>query len=185
MDVVRSTIHGLGGRLTLSSKVGQGTTFTIALPLTLAVLESMIVRVAGQTLVVPLSTIQETATIHAKDVVELNGRLCLRHESKVVATCDIGQTLGYRSARDTLAGQIALYISQDETTALALIVDEILEQRQVVIKGLQDGFASLSCIAAATILGDGRVALIVDPYDLVPGRTKHATQAAVPLDMTG
>ncbi|MEM6480074.1 MAG: chemotaxis protein CheA, partial [Pseudomonadota bacterium] len=96
MDVVRSAIHALGGRINIESTPGRGTRFEIALPLTLAVLDAMTVAVADQTLVVPLSTIHETITIAARDVLQLSpGQKMLRYNGQAIALFDLGEVLGY------------------------------------------------------------------------------------------
>lgn len=190
MDVVRSAIHALGGRLTVDSQPGQGTRFSIALPLTLAVLDSMIIGVHEHTMVLPLSAIQETLHIRQTDVLEMTSQTgqsqqLLRYDNRVIPLFDLAHELGFAPRRADLEGVIALIVTHEDTASSAIIIDEILEQRQVVIKGLQDGFATHPCIAAATILGDGSIALIVDPYELIPGTAHGSTQATVPLAQTG
>ncbi|MEM6276516.1 MAG: chemotaxis protein CheA [Pseudomonadota bacterium] len=188
MDVVRAAIHNLGGRISIESRPGEGTTFEIALPLTLAVLDAMTVGVADQTLVLPLSTIHETITIRDQDVLELGpGQRMLRYNGRAITLFDLGEELGYHGRRSDLDDRVALITAGDAAATTALAIDEIFEQRQVVIKGLQDGFATASCVAAATILGDGRIALIIDPYDpsLSPGSAGLQQKSAVPLDLGG
>ncbi|MEM6896896.1 MAG: chemotaxis protein CheA [Pseudomonadota bacterium] len=188
MDVVRAAIHGLGGRIVIESQPGLGTKFEIALPLTLAVLDAMTVAVGDQTLVLPLSTIHETLTIQGRDVLELRpGQRMLRYGGTAIALYDLGEELGYHPRRNDLHDRVALITAGEGRAPTALAIDEIYEQRQVVIKGLQDGFATASCVAAATILGDGRIALIIDPYDatLSPGAQGVPQQSAVPLDLVG
>ncbi|MEM1232616.1 MAG: chemotaxis protein CheA [Pseudomonadota bacterium] len=188
MDVVRAAIHSLGGRISIESSPGEGTTFEIALPLTLAVLDAMTVGVADQTLVLPLSTIHETITIREHDVLELGpGQRMLRYNGRAITLFDLGEELGYHGRRSDLDDRVALITAGEPASTTALAIDEIFEQRQVVIKGLQDGFATASCVAAATILGDGRIALIIDPYDpsLSPGSAGLQQKSAVPLDLGG
>lgn len=167
MDVVRSEIAGLGGRVSISSVWGQGTALSISLPLTLAVLDGMVFEVAGQTLVLPVASIIETlrpdiATRHVlgqtDTVLEVRGR-CL-------PLIDVGNALGFRSAPGLGEGEIVVVVERGDDDAIALMVDGIRDQRQVVIKGLQANYGHISGIAAATVLGDGSVALILDPSDL-------------------
>ena len=188
MDVVRAAIHDLGGRISLESTPGKGTCFETMLPLTLAVLDAMTVGVADQTLVLPLQTIHETLTIQEKDVLELGpGQRMLRYNGRAITLIDLGEELGYHERRADLDDRVALITSGENQPAVALAIDKIYEQRQVVIKGLQDGFATASCVAAATILGDGRIALIIDPYDpsLSPTNTAGQQKSAVPLGLHG
>jgi two-component system chemotaxis sensor kinase CheA len=184
MDVVKSSIQSLGGRITISSIEGEGTTFSISLPLTLAVLDGMVVRVAGETLVVPLNAILETLTLTDDDLKALGPEThVVQIRGGFVPLLDLGAELGYRTPQDSYVGGIVLLIGQEDGNRAALAVDAIEDQRQVVIKGLEGSYGRVPGIAAATILGDGQIALILDPTDLVSqatGKTKKRN-AQVPL----
>lgn len=187
MDVVRASVQALGGRISIDSRLGRGTRFEIALPLTLAVLDGMIVSTAGETLVFPLSSIQETLTVSAEDVLDLGpGHRILRHVGQGIALVDLGEALGYHGYQTNLEDRVALIVKSEGKAPVAIIIDEIYEQRQVVIKGLQEGFTAASAVVAATILGDGRIALIIDPFDptLSPEGTSAARKATVPLELS-
>ena len=176
MDVVKRSIQGLGGRLSITSRPGKGSTFTMSLPLTLAVLDGMVVTVADQTLVVPLTAIIETLQPKAADVHGLGGG------SRVIAIrdaftplIDVGRELGFRNAAsDPLAG-VAILVETEGGRRSALLVDTILGQRQVVIKSLESNYRHVPGIAAATILGDGRVALIIDVDTVIANSQSDAT----------
>ncbi len=184
MDVVRSAVQALGGRLNISSVTGRGSAFSISLPLTLAVLDGMVIRVAGETLVVPLSTIVETALLSSMSVRSLGpGKDLVFLRNEFVPLLDLGAELGYRDRLASLSGSIVLLTSTEDGHRLGLVVDEIIEQRQVIIKGLDRHFSNIPGIAAATILGDGRIALILDPGDLVPRR--HTQTTGLPMMRTG
>jgi len=163
MDVVRRSIQALGGRISIASRPGKGSTFTMSLPLTLAVLDGMVVTVAGQTLVAPLTAIVETLQPKAADVHSLGGdaRVIAVRDS-YVPLIDVGQALGYRAAPLDAACGVALLIESEGGARAALLADEIQGQRQVVIKSLEANYRQVPGVAAATILGDGRVALILD-----------------------
>lgn len=170
MDVVRRSIQALGGRISISSRSGQGSSFVLSLPLTLAVLDGMVVRVADQTLVVPLTAIIETlrpasATVHA-----LGGSASvIKVRDRFVPLIDVGAELGFRARRQLAdeADGVAILVESETSTTHALLVDTIEDQRQVVIKSVETNYGKIRGIAAATILGDGRVALIVDVEDVV------------------
>lgn len=168
MDVVRNAIATLGGRISISSEPGRGTTFSISLPLTLAVLDGMVVEAGGETLVVPLSAIVETLTLQNEDVTRIGpSTTAVRVRDCFVPLLDLAFLLGYGPGRPVYGDTIALLIAHDDGTRAALIVDRIVDQRQVVIKGLEDSYGRVPGVAAATILGDGRIALILDPSDLM------------------
>ncbi|MBI1199859.1 MAG: chemotaxis protein CheA [Phenylobacterium sp.] len=163
MDVVRRSILALGGRINIVSKPGKGSTFTMSLPLTLAVLDGMVVSVANQTLVAPITAIVETLQPKASDVHSLGGHSrVISIRGGFVPLIDIGMALGYR--RDPLPATqgVALLIEGEGGARAALLVDAIQGQRQVVIKSLEANYRQVPGVAAATILGDGRVALILD-----------------------
>lgn len=175
MDVVKSAIQALGGRISISSTRGVGTTFSISLPLTLAVLDGMVVHVADETLVVPLNAIVETLTLTPGDIRALGPETnVVQIRGEFVPLLDLGTELGYRQPLPDYAGGIVLLITHEDGSRAALVVDSIQDQRQVVIKGLQDSYGHVPGVAAATILGDGQIALILDPIDITAnasGRT--------------
>lgn len=183
MDVVRSEIAGLGGRVGITSVRGQGTTLTISLPLTLAVLDGMVFEVAGQTLVLPVSTIIETLRPDAAmrhDLGQSDTVLDVR--GRCLPLIDVGTALGFRNRVSPGEGEIVVVVEYGDDGAIALMVDGIRDQRQVVIKGLEANYGQIPGIAAATVLGDGSVALILDPADLaasspVPSHSPHTLAA--------
>jgi two-component system chemotaxis sensor kinase CheA len=181
MDVVKRSIQALGGRISIASRQGLGSTFSLSLPLTLAVLDGMVVKVADQTLVVPLTAIVETLRPKRSDVhaLGLDARV-ISDRGGFVPLIDVGQELGYRkAAADPFAG-VVLIVETEVSTRCALVVDAIHDQRQVVIKSLEANYRQVPGIAAATILGDGRVALILD-IDTFVARTNRAAPTSETL----
>ncbi|SFR17173.1 chemotaxis protein CheA [Poseidonocella sedimentorum] len=174
MDVVKSSIQSLGGKVSINSIPGKGSTFTISLPLTLAVMEGMVVEVTGQTMIVPLTAIVETLRPEDKDIHHLGtGEQVVSVRGVFIPIFDLGSILGYRTTKSYSSNQVLLLISTDEEQTYALTVDSIFDQRQVVIKGLSENYGELPGIAAATILGDGRIALIIDT-DGIYGMNSHS-----------
>ncbi|MEZ5716150.1 MAG: chemotaxis protein CheA [Paracoccaceae bacterium] len=168
LDVARNEIHGLGGRVSIQSQPGKGTTFSISLPLTLAVLEGMVIKVANQTMVVPISAIQETLQPKPGDIdtIGTEARL-LRNRNGLVPIIDLGTFFGFREPPEALENHVLLLVETADHQSYALIVDEIQDQRQVVIKSLETNYEQIGGVAAATILGDGRIALIIDPDNII------------------
>ncbi|MDP9096095.1 MAG: chemotaxis protein CheA, partial [Pseudomonadota bacterium] len=163
MDVVRRSIQALGGRIAIASTPGRGSTFTLSLPLTLAVLDGMVVGVAEHHFVVPLTTIIETFQPSAVRVHRLcDGLDVVSIRGSFVPVIDVGVALGFRDVSALAAGAVALLVESEDGRRAALVVDVIHGQRQVVIKSLEANYRLVPGVAAATILGDGRVALILD-----------------------
>jgi len=176
MDVVRRGVQALGGRISISSRRGEGATFLLSLPLTLAVLDGMLVSVRGQSLVAPLSTLIETVQPRPADIRRLGPNASLLAiRGTHVPLIDLGQALGYGRQAEPLSAQaVALLVEDDAGERAALLVDDILGQRQVVIKSLEANYREVEGVAAATILGDGRVALILDVNAIIASQRRHA-----------
>ncbi len=168
LDVVRRNIVDLGGRIVIGSTAGKGSRFSLTLPLTLAVLDGMVVAVGNQTFVLPLSHIVESLLPKASDIRPLgtNGRL-LNVRGTYVPLASIGELLGVEGALKDSAEGVVILVESEGVGRMALGVDAIVGQRQVVIKSFESNFRHIDGIAAATILGDGRVALILDTDGLV------------------
>jgi len=163
MDVVKRSVQALGGRISITSRPGLGSTFTLSLPLTLAVLDGMVVDVAGETLVVPLAAIVESLRPKPEEVRPLGpvGSVLAVRDS-FVPLIDVGQALGYRTHSPHPTDGVVLLVEGEDGSRAALVADAIHGQRQVVIKSLEQNYQQVEGVAAATILGDGRVALILD-----------------------
>ena len=176
MDVVKRSIQSLGGRLSITSRPGKGSTFTMSLPLTLAVLDGMVVTVADQTLVVPLTAIIETLQPKAPDVHGLGGSArVIAIRDAFTPLIDIGRELSFRSQASDPLASVAILVETEGGRRSALLVDTIQGQRQVVIKSLESNYRHVPGIAAATILGDGRVALIIDVDAVIANSQSDAT----------
>jgi two-component system, chemotaxis family, sensor kinase CheA len=179
MDVVKSEIQRLGGRVSLVSQPGRGTTVSISLPLTLAVLEGMVVEVAGETLVVPTTALQETLKANGADIQRIGAKgWFLSIRGGFVPIVELGARLGFNDGNVDLAGRVLLLVETGSGRRAALAVDRVLDQREVVIKGLENNYGHVPGIAAATILGNGRIALIIDTDEVTAGPTPHPHPAA-------
>lgn len=174
MDVVRKRVQALGGRITVRSRPGIGTTFVLSLPLTLAVLDGMLVVVDGERMVVPLNAVLESIKPQLSEIHTIGPQaslLSIRGEQ--VPYLDLASTLGYGNGPVRMDTGIALLLESDAAEPVAFRVDEIVDTRQVVIKSLEANYQAVSGIAAATILGDGKVALILDVNALIESRRQR------------
>jgi two-component system chemotaxis sensor kinase CheA len=163
MDVVRQSVQALGGHVSITSRPGLGSTFTLSLPLTLAVLDGMVVRAAGQTLIIPLGAIIETLQPRREAVHNLDATMqVISLRGGYVPLIDVATSLGYRHDMIEPERAVALLVEGEGGVRAVLLVDEIDVQRQVVIKSLETNYRAVDMIAAATVMGDGRVALILD-----------------------
>ncbi|WP_395646733.1 chemotaxis protein CheA [Terricaulis sp.] len=173
MDVVKRSIQSLGGRISIASIPGKGSTFTLSLPLTLAVLDGMVVSAAEHTLVAPLTAIVETLQPKPGEVRRLGPHASvLSVRGAYVPLIDVAAALGWRSENETPEGGVVLLVESEVGGRAALVVDAIQGQRQVVIKSLEANYQRVDAVAAATILGDGRVALILDVDALIESGRK-------------
>jgi two-component system chemotaxis sensor kinase CheA len=163
MDVVRRNVERLGGRVLIRSVAGKGSTFYLSLPLTLAVLDGMVVGVGRETYVVPLTVILESMRPQARDVHRLvGGGEVLYVRGAYVPLVYLGRVFDVPDAtREPWEGLVML-VDADAGGKVGVVVDEIVGQQQVVIKSVEANYRALRGIAGATILGNGRVALILD-----------------------
>ncbi len=163
MDVVKRSIQALGGRVGLESEPGKGSIFTISLPLTLAVMDGMIVRIDDQLMVVSLSEIVETIRPTSTSIHNLTPtQSVVLVRGEYVPIIDVGYELGFRGRFENPNDGVILLSETEAGDRSALLLDGILDQRQVVIKGLEDNYGEVPGVAAVTILGDGNIALILD-----------------------
>ena len=163
MDVVRRNVERLGGRVLIRSVAGRGSTFYLSLPLTLAVLDGMIVGVGAETYIVPLTVILESLRPSVRDVHRLVGEgevLYVRGE--YVPLVHLGRAFGVPDATREPWDGLVMLVDADAGGKIGLVVDEIVGQQQVVIKSVEANYRALRGIAGATILGNGHVALILD-----------------------
>ena len=168
MDVVRQNVKDLGGRITIESVAGQGTAFVLTLPLTLAISDGMIVNVGDQTMVVPLAHVIESLRPAPGDVQGLGARRqMLNVRGRFIPVVPLGRELGAAGCREYPEQGVLIVVDTEAHGQAALLVDSISDQRQFVIKSLDTHYRQVEGVAGATILGDGRVALILDVDGLV------------------
>ncbi|AVI61794.1 chemotaxis protein CheA [Halomonas sp. GFAJ-1] len=162
MDVVKRNIQGMGGRVEIQSKKGEGTNTRIVLPLTLAILDGMSIKVGGETFILPLSTVLESLQPAKGDMYAMAGDdVVIKVRDEYLPVIAIHEVLDVENAITDPTKSIAVIV-QGEGRRYAMLVDELIGQQQVVVKNLEDNYRKVPGVSAATILGDGSVALILD-----------------------
>jgi len=191
MDVVKRNIQALGGQVELASVTGQGTTTRIVLPLTLAILEGMAIRVGEEIYILPLSVVVESLQPQADMLFSMvgNDRL-LKVRDEYLSLVALHEVFAVPGAQ-TQPEQGIVVVVQGKGRHFALLVDELIGQQQVVVKNLERNYRKVPGVSSATILGDGRVSLILDVSDLhrlanqmpaVQRQAEGVTESAMPQD---
>ena len=166
MDVVRRNIADLGGRVELASVEGKGMTVTIRLPLTLAILDGLSIAVGAQTYIVPLNAIVESLPGSAAELKTVSGGHVVHVRGQYLPIIALHRIFNIET-RITRPEQGILVLLEANGKKIALAVDELIGQSQVVLKSMESNYRRVPCISGATIMGDGRVALILDVAALV------------------
>lgn len=168
LDVVRTKIESLGGSVSVQSEEGKGTTFSIQLPLTLSILTALLVRTGDETYAIPINSILETGKFDRSEIQKVHGQPVLRFRERIVPLVPLHEVFSVPQ-RDSGVHNDSVFVvivkKGDQLTGL--VVDELLGQQEVVLKSLGNYLNQVFAISGATILGDGRVALIVDTNALI------------------
>jgi two-component system chemotaxis sensor kinase CheA len=173
MDVVRRNIESLGGKVSVKSTLGKGTTFTISLPLTLAIAEGQLVRVGDTILIIPLVNMIETIQIKKPLLNKLGNQLEVYNlRGQFIPIIRLYDLFDINVSDYELDNRF-LVIIEYEQNAYGILIDELLQLQQVVIKSIESNYAQIEGISGATILGDGTVALILDVVGIVSAAAAH------------
>ncbi len=163
MDVVRRNVQDLGGRIVLKSTFGKGMMIQLSLPLTLAVMDGMIVKVATETYVMPIASIVECIRPSVSEFHSLLGtRGTLRLRGAIVPIVYLGELFELGTSTESTDESTVIIIETSEGVRLGIVVDQLCGHQQVVIKSIEENYGAVPGIAGATILGDGHVAFILD-----------------------
>ncbi|PLY99958.1 chemotaxis protein CheA, partial [Burkholderia sp. WAC0059] len=177
MDVVKRNIQSMGGHVEITSRAGQGTTTRIVLPLTLAILDGMSVKIGNEIFILPLNFVMESLQPREEDIYTVsNGERVVRVRGEYLPLVALHAVFSVDGAR-TDPTQGIVTILETEGRRFAMLIDELVGQQQVVVKNLETNYRKVHGISAATILGDGSVALIVDVASL--NRETRSAHSAV------
>jgi chemosensory pili system protein ChpA (sensor histidine kinase/response regulator) len=171
LDVVKATVESLRGTLTLDSERGRGVTFTLRLPMKLAIAKVLLVTVQNQQFALPLQAVTEVGRIEARHWERHGGQLRVHMSGRPIQAFDLAVQLGVRDAYEPRHGRLPVVAFRLGGSEFALVVDEIHDAREVAVKPLAGVLRRTRAVAGATILGDGSVVLILNPAELrgVPG----------------
>lgn len=168
LDIVTSNVENLGGSIILETKTGQGTKFTIRLPLTVAIVQGLLVTAAGTVYVLPIASVVETVAIKPTDIFTIRRKEIIRRLDNLIPVVRLNEKFGASGISKTHAspGGVVVIAKAGESM-IGLMVDSLMEPQEIVVKSLGKYMGDIEGIAGATILGDGRVALILDIASLV------------------
>lgn len=175
MDVVRTNIKNLKGSVSTFSEIGKGTRFTLSLPLTLAIIDALMVNVSGQMYAIPLDAVSETTKIETERLTDVKGRKAVTLRGEVLGIVELSEMLGLPRMSETLPEVLSVVVIHDNERRLGLVVDQLLERQEIVIKPLGAYLGDLKGISGATIMGDGSVILILDPHEIYVMSTSKAS----------
>ncbi|MFN2460756.1 MAG: chemotaxis protein CheA [Candidatus Velthaea sp.] len=175
MDVVRRNVSDLGGAVTIRSRAGQGSVFTIKLPLTLAIIQALLVRVKDELYSIPLDAVIESQRIDARDVRTVHGGEVITLRGQVVPLIRVGEFFQLGAERDP--DKVMIVIVGLAGRQVGLVVDSFQGEQEIVIKPLSDVIGRIAGISGATILGNGSISLIIDVHSLVAGAYSSARAA--------
>ncbi len=166
MDIVRTNIHKLNGSVSIESSPGRGTKFILELPLTLAIMDALLVSLGGNTFAIPLASVTETLRVQQSEVFAVNRGKVIQLRGRVLPLLPLGKALGLGRRGGDIDEAYVVVVGSDNDQ-VGILVDSLVGEQQVVIKSLGNYIGDIRGLSGATILGDGQVALIVDVPALV------------------
>ncbi|SFB57274.1 two-component system, chemotaxis family, sensor kinase CheA [Cohnella sp. OV330] len=167
LDVVRSKIESLGGVVSVTSKAGQGSKWSIQLPLTLSIITAMLVKLGSEKFAIPLSSIVETGIVQRSAIRDLHGAKVIEYRKSIIPVLSLAAVLDSPDYSEENEQETEMLVIRKGEKLAAVLVDELIGQSEIVLKTLGKYLTNLDVISGATILGDGQVALIVDPNALI------------------
>jgi two-component system chemotaxis sensor kinase CheA len=168
MDVVRSNVRRLNGRVSVKSEVGKGSVFTLKLPLTLAIIDALLMRVGGQVFALPGTAVEETLLVSQETISHLTRRKAINLRGEVLGVTMLRELLQFKPQEGAAeAAEQPVVVISAGGRRMGLIVDAFIRRQEMVIKPLAPYLASLPGISGASIMGDGGVVLILDPLELI------------------
>ncbi|GGN53513.1 chemotaxis protein CheA [Oceanobacillus indicireducens] len=166
LDVVKNKIESLGGSISIESTQGEGSIFSIQLPLTLSIITTLLVKSQEETYAIPLSSIIETVLLQKEQIMTSHGQKVMDFRGQIVPLLDLQEVLAIPEL-EAVEKEQAVVVMKKGDKLTGLVVDHLIGQQELVLKSLGDYLGDVFAISGATILGDGQVALIIDPNALI------------------
>ncbi|WP_127531906.1 chemotaxis protein CheA [Paenibacillus kobensis] len=163
LDVVKSKITSLGGHVTIRSQLGKGTIFSIQLPLTLSIISAMLIQMGSEKYAIPLSSIVETGIIQRDSIATVHGNQMIEFRGTVIPVVSLSRVLDVPDYREDAETETEIVVIRKNDKLAALMIDSFIGQSEIVLKPLGKYLPAIKALSGATILGDGQVALIIDP----------------------
>lgn len=181
MDIVRAKIESINGVVEVDSKTGQGTVFTIKLPLTMAILPSLMANIEGDLFSMPVESIVEIVCLRQDEIRTIHGKKTAVVRGRPVSVVELHETFHWHghTAQSKTHGDVTIVIIRNDSRELGLVVDGILGEEDVVVKSLAENYQNVEGISGACVLGNGRVALILDPAAVIELAVKRQAEALV------
>ncbi len=173
LDILKNSVYKLKGTIKLDSTAGQGATFAIRLPMTLAVTRALLVKSRGETFAVPLASVSQILRAGADEYEQIGQDEVIRVGGKVHPLLQLGDALGLPAISDEAIARPPVLILDAGATQVALVVDEILEGREIVVKTLGNHLRHVHAVTGATLMGDGSIVLILNPAELAIESTRE------------
>jgi two-component system chemotaxis sensor kinase CheA len=167
LDVVRSKITSLGGNVTIDSAFGRGTKFSVQLPLTLSIISAMLIKLGSEKYAIPLTSIVETGIIRKEQILQVHGNQMIEFRNVIIPLVSLSKVLDSPDFNENEEQETEIVVVRKGEKWAAVMVDEFIGQSEIVLKTLGKYLTNVEAVSGATILGDGYVALIIDPNALI------------------
>lgn len=167
LDVVRSKITSLGGNVTIDSAFGRGTKFSVQLPLTLSIISAMLIQLGSEKYAIPLSSIVETGIIRKEQILHVHGAKMIEFRNTIIPLVSLSKVLESPDYNENDEEETEIVVVRKGEKWAAVMIDEFIGQSEIVLKTLGKYLTNIEAVSGATILGDGYVALIIDPNALI------------------
>ncbi|MCH5150504.1 MAG: chemotaxis protein CheA [Spirochaetales bacterium] len=184
MDVVKTELVKLRGRIDISTRVGEGTKFTIVLPLTTTIVEALLVNVDENIFAIPISVVEETLKINRSEIKEFDDYQVYNLRNETLAVIQLSDLVGMERVKKSDEDVYVVVVSF-EKRRIGLIVNNLMGDQDIVIKGLDDVLKNNEGVAGAAVLGDGRIVLVLDTSTLVNATLKEINKLAHDYDLNG